>query len=219
MPPGRRQAIADVARRHDLRIVEDDAYGLLPSDPLPAIASLVPERSVHIATVSKVLSPALRVACVVVPNARWAERLCVALRANVLMASPLLTGLLSAWILDGTARTVVSAIRRESAARQRIAREILPAGSFDAHPEGLHLWLRLPRPWDRRDFVAHLRRQAGLVVVPSDAFAVDAAGALPDAVRVSLGAAPDRAALRGALRVIAAALEQREAPASFSEVV
>jgi DNA-binding transcriptional MocR family regulator len=219
MPTERRQAIAAVARRHDLPIVEDDAYGLLPSAPLPAIASLMPERGFHIATVSKVLSPALRVAYVVVPDARWAERLCIALRASVLMASPLLTGLLSAWVQDGTARTVVAAIRRESAARQRIAREILPAGSFDAHPEGLHLWLRLPPHWDRRDFVAHLRRQGGLAVVPSDAFAIGPAGPLPDAVRVSLGAASDRDGLRGALRLIAAALRQQEAPVSFSDIV
>ncbi|MFL5279558.1 MAG: PLP-dependent aminotransferase family protein, partial [Rhodopila sp.] len=135
MPLLRRQAIADMMRRYNLPIVEDDAYGLLPSTPLPAIASLAPEISFHIATVSKVLSPALRVAFVVAPDTRQAVRLCVALRANVLMASPLLTGLLSAWIQDGTARMVVSAIRRESAARQRITREMLPAGSFDAHPE------------------------------------------------------------------------------------
>ncbi|MFC7543075.1 aminotransferase class I/II-fold pyridoxal phosphate-dependent enzyme [Siccirubricoccus deserti] len=39
MPLARRRAIAEVARRHGLRIVEDDAYGLLPAAPLPAIAS------------------------------------------------------------------------------------------------------------------------------------------------------------------------------------
>jgi DNA-binding transcriptional MocR family regulator len=217
MPLARRQAIAELARRHGLRILEDDAYGLLPSTPLPAIASLAPEITIHVATLSKMVSPALRLAFVVAPDARWAARLCTALRANTLMASPLLTGLAADWVRDGTAGAILSAIRRESAARQRLAREILPDGSFDAHPQGLHLWLRLPPRWDRRDFVAHLRRQDGLAVVPSDAFAVGTESP-PEAVRVSLGAAPDRDSLRAALRSLAATLRE-EAPMPFSEVV
>ena len=217
MPLERRRAIAEVAQRHGLSIVEDDAYGLLPSVRLPAIASFAPELGTYVATVSKVLSPALRVAYLVAPDVRAAVRLGAALRANVLMASPLLTGVMTAWVKDGTAGTVVSAIRRESAARQKIAREVLPVGSFDAHPEGLHLWLRLPPRWDRRDFVARLRRQDGLAVVPSDAFAIGAGALLPDAVRVSLGAASDRVGLTVALQAVAASL-QDEMPA-FSEVV
>ena len=217
MPPARRRAVAEVAQRHGLAIVEDDAYGLLPSSPLPALTSLAPGIGTYVATVSKVISPALRMAYLVAPDARDAARLGAAVRANVLMASPLLTGVMTAWVGDGTAGTVVSAIRRESAARQKAAREILPAGSFDAHPEGLHLWLRLPPRWDRRDFVARLRRQDGLAVVPSDAFAAAADRAPPDAVRVSLGAAPDLARLKKALQAVAAALRD-EAPA-FAEVV
>lgn len=214
MPPARRAAIAEVALRHALPIVEDDAYGLLPARPLPAIATLAPSLTFHVATLSKVISPALRLAFLVVPDAPWATRLTAALRAQVLMASPLLTGLIAGWIADGTARAVLGAIRRESTARQRIARDILPAEAITAHPEGLHVWLRLPAPWDRLHFAAHLRRQ-GLAVVPSDAFAVDAP--VPG-VRLSLGAAPGRAALRGALKAVAEALAT-EAGAGFTEIV
>lgn len=218
MQLGRRRALAEIARRHGLYVLEDDAYGLLPLEPLPAIASLAPDNSLYIATVSKVLSPALRVAFLVAPDQRFAARLATALRANVLMPSPLLAGLTASWVTDGTAGTLLAAIRREAAARQGIARAALPPGSFDAHPDGLHLWLRLPSHWDRLGFVAHLRRQAGLAVVPSDAFAVGAGGALPGAVRLSLGASPSRDRLRRALQIVAATL-QNEAPAPFSEVV
>ena len=217
MPPGRRRALAEAARRNGLRILEDDAYGLLPSDPLPALAALAPDIAVHVATVSKVLSPALRVAYLVAPDAAFARAVSTALRANVLMASPLLTGLMTGWIEDGTAGAIVAAIRRECAARQRIAREVLPPGCYDAHPEGLHLWLRLPRGWERLHFTAHLRRRDGLALVPSDAFWLGT-GAPPDAVRVSIGAAGSRETLRHALRAVAAAMRD-EAPAPFSAVV
>lgn len=218
VPLRRRKVIADTARQHGLCIVEDDAYGLLPSDPLRAIASLAPEITYYVATTSKVLSPALRIAYVVVPDAGAAERLSRSLRANVLMASPLLTGLMTAWIRDGTAVSVVSAIRHECSARQQIARETLPADSYSAHPEGLHLWLRLPSRWDRRELVAHLQAQGGLAVVPSDAFAVGGAEQAPNAVRVSLGAALTRHSLRDALRFLTANLAS-ERLATFSEVV
>jgi DNA-binding transcriptional MocR family regulator len=217
MPLQRRRAIAEVARRNDLRVIEDDAYGLLPSSPLPAIASLAPEFSFYISTVSKALSPALRIAYLTVPDAPWAMRMRTALQATVLMASPLLTGLLTAWVNDGTASTILSAIRRESALRQVIAREVLPEGSFAAHPEGLHLWMTLPSRWDRRDFVASLQQQSGLVVVASDAFAV-VTTRLPEAVRVSLGAAPTRDRLHGALESVAATLRRQVVP-PFAGVV
>ncbi len=216
MPKARRQAIADIARRHGLWVIEDDAYGLLPSAPLPALATLAPERVFHIATLSKVISPALRVAALVAPDAEAAAQIAASLRASVLMASPLLAGLATGWVRDGTATTVLAAIRREAAARQAIARAELPEGSFTAHPEGLHLWLRLPARWDRLHFAVDLRRR-GLAVVPSDAFAVDPAQPPPGAVRISLGAARSRQALRGALRAVADVLTKP--PTAFAEVV
>ncbi|NMJ40257.1 PLP-dependent aminotransferase family protein [Roseomonas sp. JC162] len=214
MPLTRREAIAALARTLGLQVIEDDAYGLLPAAPLPAIASLAPECCFHVATVSKVISPALRVAWMVVPDARWAARMATALRATVLMASPLLAGLFTRWVGDGTAAAVLGAIRHECAARQRIAQEVLAGARFAAHPEGIHLWLDLPAGWDRLDFAAQLRRR-GLAVVPSDAFAV---GAPVAAVRVSLGAAADRTALRGALGAIAEELRSDAGP-SFADIV
>ena len=223
MPVPRREALADTARRHGLTIIEDDAYGQLPATPLPALAAIAPDVTVHVATVSKVMFPALRIAFVTAPDLRQGGRLAAALRANVLMPSPLLTGLTASWIEDGTAEALTGAIRREAAARQRIARDVLPEGGFDAHPEGLHLWLRLPAHWDRLSFIAHLQRHSALAVVPSDAFAVadgDGAQDTPacEAVRISLGAAATRERLREALRSVARALAE-DAPPRYAEVV
>lgn len=217
MPLGRRDALAAVALRHGLKVIEDDAYGLLPAAPLPAIASLAPGIGFHVATLSKILSPALRVAYLIAPDPTAARTLATALRAHVLMPSPMLSALATRWIRDGTAGTALAAIRRECVARQRVAREVLPAGCFDAHPEGLHLWLRLPSRWDRLLFAAHLRRQ-GLAVVPNDAFAVDPSAPPAGMVRISLGAAPKREALRSALRSVAATLAG-EPPEPFAGVV
>jgi DNA-binding transcriptional MocR family regulator len=215
LPPERRLAVAEVARRHDLPIIEDDAYGLLPTQALPAVTSLAPRAGYYIATLSKCLSPGLRVGFVVAPDASGAARLATAVRATSLGASPLTTSLATQWLRDGTAAAVRDAVRAEAVARQLVAREILPPSAMAAHPEGLQVWLQLPDHWNRGEFSTHMRRQ-GLALVPSDAFLVGPTA--PNAVRIALGAADNRDALRTALHSVVAAM-QDDTPDQLADVV
>ncbi len=215
MSPARRQAVAEVALRHRVALIEDDAYGLLPRQPLAAVATLAPEVTYYIGTLSKCLSPGLRIAYVVAPGREAATRLETAIRATSLMPPPLITALVTGWIRQGAAEALCEGIRREIAARQAIARELLPADSFAAHPEAPHLWLTLPPGWHRMAFGAHVRG-LGLAVAPSDPFAV--AEPPPNAVRIGLGAAASQAALRTALRSVATVL-RAEAPPELTEVL
>jgi len=121
--------------------------------------------------------------------------------------------LASKWILDGTLDAITAAIREESAARQVVARRTLQGFEVQAHPEGHHLWLTLPERWRRSDLNLYAR-QSGLALVPSEAFAV---GPAPDAVRVSLGAAQDRAVLERGLGLLAGVLSQ--GPNTLSSIV
>lgn len=200
MPVARRQALADLAVRHAVPLVEDDAYGQFPSQPLPAIASLADGAGYYLGTLSKCLSPGLRIAYVVAPGRPEARRAVEAVRAISLMPSPLLSVLVTRWMEDGSAVALRDAIRQEAAARQAIAREVMTETHMAAHPEGLHIWLTLPVQWRSADFTAHMR-QRGLALVASDSFAV--ATPAPNAVRICLGAAESREALRAALLAVA----------------
>jgi DNA-binding transcriptional MocR family regulator len=215
MSAERRQAVVAIARRHDVPILEDDTYGLLPAEPLPALAALAPELVFHVVTTAKTLSPGLRTAYLVAPTRVQAARLTAALRATALMGSGLLTGLVTLWMRGGQAQALLAGIRREAASRQQIAASVLAGTGAWAHPDGLHVWVGLPAHWNATDFVAYVRR-LGLALVPGSAFAVE--GAAPDAVRVALGAAPNREMLRESLASVASAL-QRQLPAGYSEVV
>ena len=77
----------------------------------------------------------------------------------------------STWINDGTADRFIQWHRREAAARQRVAREVL--GDFDGpcHPASYHLWLRLPHQWESNLFVAQ-GLVNGVSVSPGSAFAI-----------------------------------------------
>ncbi|MDB5513108.1 MAG: PLP-dependent aminotransferase family protein [Enterovirga sp.] len=204
MSPGRRERIVETARVYGLTIIEDDAYGVLPSRPPTPIGRLAPDITWHIATLAKCVSPALRTAYVVAPSLGDAMRLGAELRALALMAPPLMTGLATRWIADGSLDAITSAIRDESVARQELAAKALRGFAYRAHPEGHHLWLSLPQPWHQADVARHAGG-SGLAVVPGAAFACDAA---PEAIRISLGAAETREALRRGLDVLSALLSQ-----------
>ena len=81
----------------------------------------------HIATLSKCVTPALRVAYVIAPGNTQATRLAGVLRATNLMAPPLNAALASRWIADGTLAYVTAAIREENAERQKLAASALAA--------------------------------------------------------------------------------------------
>lgn len=199
LPPARRAALARVASALDLILIEDDPYALLAPEAPPPVATLAPERTYYVSTLSKVLTPGLRTAFVVVPDGTAPDALVSALRAHVLMPAPLMTALATDWIRSGEAAQLLEGVRAEAAARQETARQLFP--SARSHRNGLHLWQPLPAHWDRYRLVEAARRE-GLGVTASDAFSVEARA--PDAVRISIGGVPDRARLKAALEKLAA---------------
>jgi DNA-binding transcriptional MocR family regulator len=207
----RRVAIAAVARRFGVPIVEDDPYGFLPTDGPQPFAAIAPEITWHVGGLAKCLGAGLRIAYVVVPDARSGWLFASSVRTATVMASPVTIALATRWITDGTADALLAAVRQESVERQRLAAAILPGGSFRADPAGFHLWVSLPPSWTRSAFVGHMR-STGVGVVASDAFATDAAP--PEAVRVCLGGPADRSAVRRALEFMAHALTESPTLAS-----
>lgn len=184
MPLGRREAIADVALRHALPIVEDDAYGHIPRDPVPCFAQLVPETTWYLTGLAKCLGAGLRVAYLVAPDASRRRLAISALRTATIMASPVTTALATHWIQDGTAAALLAAMRNECTARQALVRELLPAAAVRTDPEAFHCWVRLPEPVSRLNCAAQLRA-AGIGAVASDTFTLD--GPPPNALRLCLG--------------------------------
>jgi DNA-binding transcriptional MocR family regulator len=209
----RRKAIAEIIRKAGTILIEDDAYGPLDASVSP-IANLIPERTYLAVSLSKCIAPALRLSFLLAPDVAAEQMLRSNLQATTQMAAPLMAALAMHWIRSGAADQIITAIRNEAIGRQQLAAKLLKGQSFTAYPKGHHLWLSLPRYWNRGDFVAHVLRE-GLAVVASEAFAVDQATA-PHAVRVSLGAARNRTELGTALHLLAAALKT---PTSAVQVV
>ena len=199
MPLERRRAIVEIAQRHRVTLVEDDPYAELLDAPLPALATFAPDITWHVATLSKSVTPALRIAFVVCPSSLDTLKLGSSLRASNPGPSPLLVALATEMIRTGEMRSIADAIRTESRARQALADALLKDWTFAAEPAGHHLWLSLPEQWHANEFSA-LAVRAGLGIVPASAFGVGTSN--PECVRLTLGAARDRGGLEQGLLLL-----------------
>ncbi|MCG5236800.1 PLP-dependent aminotransferase family protein [Xanthobacter oligotrophicus] len=200
----RRAAICAIARRTGVPIVEDDAYGFIASHGPPPLAAIAPDICWHIAGLAKCIGAGLRLAYVVAPDARAGWSFTGAMRAISVMASPLTAAVVTRWIDDGTADTILRFIRAEAAARQKIAARHFEPGTYLSDPLSFNVWLPLTNGWNRSAFAGHARA-TGVGIVPSDAFTVS--GPPPEAVRVGLGGPIGRAQLERGLEFMAHALE------------
>jgi len=198
-----RRDIAAWAQDAGVQIIEDDAYGLLPDAPIPAIASFAPEISWYVASMAKIISPALRVGFVRAPGMGEAMQIAACQHESTVMAPPLNVAMISLWLANGTFDSLVDAVRKESIWRQRLAHSVLGDGRHAAHPQGYHLWLPLADD-SQPDVLAAALALDGLSAVPSDRFAV--APDAPRAMRISLGGTIDRRGLSRALHRLAAQL-------------
>lgn len=213
IPEHRRRELAGIARRRGVRIIEDDPYWLLANAPPPPIASFAPEQVYYIATLSKCLTPGLRVAFVLIRDPQQRDRFLAALRSFALMAAPPTAALATQWILDGSADRLMEGIRNEARLRHRMARDIL-AGRYSGGGDGLHVWLELPAYWHSAQLALAAERE-GIAVTPAEAFAT--AGASVNAIRISLGSIKDRERLQAGLQRLSHLLARR--PESFSAAV
>lgn len=202
IPVKRREELARIIAARGLTLIEDDPYAFLTSGIIP-FATLIPERTYLAASLSKSVTPGLRVSLVVSPNQEEAARLTNCLRASLQMSVPLTLAVAARWMSDGTAASIIAAVANEAAARQRLASKALQGHAFAAHPSGHHLWLTLPSPWSSAEFAAHLQRR-GLGVVAAASFSTS--DNPPDCIRVALGAAPSRSTLVKALEILAQSL-------------
>jgi DNA-binding transcriptional MocR family regulator len=210
MPLSRRKEVADILRRNELLLFEDDAYGQLDRSAVP-LAALIPERTYFAASLSKCIAPGLRVSFLLTPDHESAERLTSVMRATVHMPAFLMVALVARWLQDGSVDAIIGAIRNEATARQKLAVTVLAGNGYSAHPNGHHIWVPLPQNWGKTDFASHVLRQ-GLAIVTAESFSVGEGQ--PNAVRVSLGAASSRAELVRALEILSTALKSSAARTS-----
>ncbi|MBI1774574.1 MAG: PLP-dependent aminotransferase family protein [Proteobacteria bacterium] len=196
MPKARRERIAEIARRFDVAIVEDDVYGpLIEGAPAP-LASYAPDHAFYLASLSKGLAAGLRIGYVLAPSAHIGQ-LAAGVGATTITVAPLMAEIAARWIGDGTAERLLAAQRREIGRRLELATSRLGPGNCRWVRYAAHIWYAVPSPWRPAELAAACQRR-GLRVTPSEVFAM-AGDERPSGLRLALGGPSSLARLEAAL--------------------
>ncbi|MCX5060535.1 PLP-dependent aminotransferase family protein [Streptomyces sp. NBC_00452] len=156
MPAGRRAAVASVAARRGLWIIEDDPYGELrfEGERVPWIASYegAADRTVLLGSFSKVMAPGLRLGWLRAPGEL--RRACVVAKQAADLHTPTVNQLAATrYLADSDLDAHVARVagvygRRRDAMLAGLA-AAPPEGSVWDRPEGgMFLWARLPESYD-----------------------------------------------------------------------
>jgi DNA-binding transcriptional MocR family regulator len=197
----RRKAIAQIAKARNILIVEDDAYGFATSKRPQSYLTLAPERTLYVTSLSKPLTPALRIAYLVAPSPIIGKVVSV-LRSTTLMTSPIIAEIATQLIESGQAHELARAQVSTSVRRHAIARAIGIPTVQGASTESMHLWMPLGPHWRTQDFVARAM-PIGVSVSPGTVFSATP-GFDPQGVRICLNAVESEEILAAALKKLVA---------------
>ena len=205
----RRAALAEAAAKVGLWLIEDDPYSALRLDgePVDLLAAhpAARERTIVIQTLSKVLSPGLRIGYLRAPAALRGP-LAVAKQAADLHTSTVAQLAAERWLANHDLSEHIASLAAHYRPRRdallSALGEHLPAGSTMTRPEGgLFIWVELPEGYDAEAILPGAIER-GVAFVPGKYFY---AGRAPvGALRVSFATATPDELREGAARLGAA---------------
>ena len=181
----RRWTLIEIARKHGVAIIEDEALGRLYPDLPQPLATLAPEICWYLMSATKCLSHGLRVAYTVAPSAQSANLLLEsAEQLSFWVPTPVSLALMTDWLERSAADRVTGQIAEECKRRQKLASQVFADFQLRAPDSAMHVWLSLPNGL-RADEFAERAQKSGVLLRPAARFAVDDRPT-PDCVRLSL---------------------------------
>ncbi|SEJ74792.1 aminotransferase-like domain-containing protein [Paraburkholderia diazotrophica] len=183
MSATRRRELVALARHHGLIVIEDAAYAFLAEDAPPPLASLAPETTVYVSSLSKSVATGLRVGFVRAPR-EWIPRLERTIRATTWNTPATMTAIACGWMEDGTVDQLEARKRRDATIRQSLAAEVLGRFKRISHPASYFVWLPLPLEV-RADTIAMALMRERVSVSTAQPFSTSAH--VPHAIRLALG--------------------------------
>lgn len=178
----RRRHLVELARRHEILLVEDNPYGLLRfgGEALPPLYALDGgDYVIYVGTFSKILSPGIRLGWAVAPPPVM-EKIVLGKQATDLCTSTLAQYFVREYFGEGRWREYVESLvdlyrKRRDVMLEALA-EHLPKQARWTEPDGgLFVWATLPDYIDTSDLLAKALRE-NVAFVPGKAAYVDGRG-------------------------------------------
>lgn len=183
IPESRRREIAEIARRYNVWLVEDNLYGAMSRNSEPLFAQIIPERTFLVGGLSKSVAAGVRGGWVACPP-HFSQRVRIAHKMMTGGMPFLLAELCARLVLSGDAADVNRLCVTEINEREALARSILSGFEFSSHPDVPFLWLKLPDPWLSGTF-KNAAMEEGVLLDDEDEFKAGRSEKVFHRVRVS----------------------------------
>jgi 2-aminoadipate transaminase len=200
MHKSRRDRLIELADEYDLLIIEDNPYGLLRFEGKPeeTLASRGPNRVVYLGTLSKIISPGIRVGWVMAP-APLIEKLATLKQSADLCSSNLNQMFAEAYlgrdIWKKNLESQKSIYRSRRDAMLKSLGKYFPKEARWTHPQGgLFIWATLPEYLDTTKMLP-LAIEQKVAYVPGTAFYPDYSGA--NHMRLNFSFPPEEQVVKG----------------------
>jgi len=200
----RRAQIAAVCRRHDLKVIEDAISVPLADPGAPSLATLIPERTIHLTGWSKSIASGFRLGYACLPES-WRSSYQEAVLGAQWFAPGYYAELIESMQAEGLLEQCIQAQRAEASARQKLLRSWLPTAVSAGI--GYHAWLPCGEELPSQE-LCELAGSQGVSVSAGHHFASDPDAAIPDGVRISMGSCEERAKLQQGLAALSNLLAQ-----------
>lgn len=177
-PAENRRAAADIMKKTDTLLIEDDPYGELRFEGThrDSFCSMLPETTVLLGSFSKIIAPGLRLGWIAAPD-QIMEKLIVAKQASDLHSNHLAQRIIYQYLADNDLEKhierIVSVYNRQRLAMVSSIKEHLPSDATHTNPEGgMFLWLTLPKGMSSMRLF-NLAIEAKVAFVPGSPFYVN----------------------------------------------
>lgn len=184
----RRIALVQVARAHDLQIIEDNCYSVAAATG-PSLRALAPERTWHVTSISKSISAGLRFGALICPTGLGEAARLATQHCYFGLPRPV-TDIVYALFRTGEAERLRDRVQAVFARRQELALNVLGRHDIGWQKGLSFIWLPMPRGWRASTFT-RLAEASGVLIRSADEYALTD-GRAPNAVRIALsGAIPE----------------------------
>lgn len=216
----RRRRLVEIARSHELFILEDNPYGLLryEGDPLPSLYSIdaatgpggASDFVIYLGTFSKILSPGVRLGWSVAPRPVL-EKMNLGKQGADLCSSSVTQLFVATYFRDDDWRGYVETLkavyrRRRDEMLDALAEHFGPEAHW-THPQGgMFIWLTLPDYIDTGDLLPAALESERVAFVPGGAAYADGGGR--SSMRLNFSGV-NEAAIREGVRRIAKVVDAR----------
>lgn len=184
MPLARRIELADLARRKNITLIEDDAYRFLHPDPPASFLDLLPENTFHVFSLSKPFNPLVKTAYLISPRS-YTLALMETVRLTSSGHSSLLSSLAAFVCNNDSLEKIIFKKQRLGESRQRLLTTLLPSFPRRTYPTSFHAWIELPEKTKCSDLLTYFSKQSILLADSAD-FSIDSSNAFERYLRISL---------------------------------